>query len=410
MTVNPRVNPKKLRPYDEPPKRRRTLIPSAPDSSAIGFIVVAALWLALSGALGLLALGLRFIPFEFSFGLGIFNLAFEIDARRVDYAFVNAAVYGWLSNAGFAAICFMAPRLTGRRLALEPFVFLGLLAWNSALLGRHRLALLPGPRPARPADRDALALRRRPGRRRVHRDAVARPDLAQLADELVRQPLVRRHRRTLAARPAVGQRPDRRDRLDHRPRRCDRGPRVRRHPARHDDPVAARDGLRGSPLRRPASRPPATRVSRRGDPDVPHLAGAGARIGAGRPRRRQRAVPHHVARRRRDDRPLRSGRPGVRQPGDDDVGALVGAVRHRCGRACRRLARVPARDEPARGDRRARRRQPLPRPNRLGDRGVHLVRIRRCSRSRPSRSPIMPCRGCSSERGWRACHRRRSCG
>ena len=135
MTVNTRVNPKKLRPYDVPPKRRRTLIPSAPDSSAIGFIVVAALWLALSGALGLLALGLRFIPFEFSFGLGIFNLAFQIDLRRVDSAFVNAAVYGWLSNAGFAAICFMAPRLTGRRLALEPFVFLGLLAWNSALLG-----------------------------------------------------------------------------------------------------------------------------------------------------------------------------------------------------------------------------------------------------------------------------------
>jgi len=93
MTVNPRVNPKKLRPYDVPPKRRRTLIPSAPDSSAIGFIVVGALWLALSGALGLLALGLRFIPFEFSFGLGIFNLAFEIDARRVDYAFVHAVVY-----------------------------------------------------------------------------------------------------------------------------------------------------------------------------------------------------------------------------------------------------------------------------------------------------------------------------
>ena len=83
MTVNTRVNPKKLRPYDVPPKRRRTLIPSAPDSSAIGFIVVAALWLALSGALGLLALGLRFIPFEFSFGLGIFNLAFQIDLRRV---------------------------------------------------------------------------------------------------------------------------------------------------------------------------------------------------------------------------------------------------------------------------------------------------------------------------------------
>src|SRR5688500_2105266 len=135
MTVNPRVNPKKLRPYDTPPKRRRTLVPSAPDSAAIGFIVVAGLWLALAGALGLLAIGLLFVPFEISFGLGIFNLAFELDARRVDYAFVNATVYGWLTNAGFAAICFMAPRLSGRRLAFEPIVFLGLLAYNSALLG-----------------------------------------------------------------------------------------------------------------------------------------------------------------------------------------------------------------------------------------------------------------------------------
>ena len=134
MTVNPRVNPKKLRPYDQQPRRRRTLIPSGPDSAAIGFIVAAALWLAVAGALGLLAIGMRFVPFDLSFGLGIFNLAFELDPRRVDYAFVNATVYGWLSNAGFAAICFMAPRLSGRRLALEPLVFLGLLAWNSALL------------------------------------------------------------------------------------------------------------------------------------------------------------------------------------------------------------------------------------------------------------------------------------
>lgn len=134
MTVNPRVNPKKLRPYDQPQKRRRSLIPSAPDSAAIGFLVVAALWLALAAALGLLAIGLKFVPFEVSFGLGIFNLTFELDARRVDYAFVNATVYGWLSNAAFAAICFMAPRLAGRRLALEPLLFAGLLAYNSALL------------------------------------------------------------------------------------------------------------------------------------------------------------------------------------------------------------------------------------------------------------------------------------
>ena len=34
--------------------------------------------------------------------------------QRVDVAFVNATVYGWLTNAGFAAIAFMTPRLLGR--------------------------------------------------------------------------------------------------------------------------------------------------------------------------------------------------------------------------------------------------------------------------------------------------------
>ena len=48
------VNPKKLRPYDVPPKRRRSLIPEAPDSAATGFLVAAALWLAIATGLGAL--------------------------------------------------------------------------------------------------------------------------------------------------------------------------------------------------------------------------------------------------------------------------------------------------------------------------------------------------------------------
>ena len=135
MTVNPRVNPKKLRPYDQPPRRRRLRIPDDPDTAATGFLVAAALWLALAGGLGLLTLGMRIVPFEFSFPFGVFDLGFEFDQRRVGAAFVNATVYGWLSNAGFAAIAFMTPRLTGRRLALEGLLLLAILAWNSALLG-----------------------------------------------------------------------------------------------------------------------------------------------------------------------------------------------------------------------------------------------------------------------------------
>jgi cytochrome c oxidase cbb3-type subunit 1 len=141
MTVNPglntRVDPKKLRPYDEPPKRRRSLIPSAPDSAATGFLVAALLWLALATGIGLLAALMRFIPLEFSFFIRILGLGFDVDFNRplVDTAFANALVFGWLSNAGFAAATFMAPRLTGRRLVAEPLVVLAFLAWNAATLG-----------------------------------------------------------------------------------------------------------------------------------------------------------------------------------------------------------------------------------------------------------------------------------
>jgi cbb3-type cytochrome oxidase subunit 1 len=135
MTVNPRVNPKKLRPYDQPPKRRRVLIPDRPDSAAIGFLVLATLWLAFAAGLGVLAIGLRIVPFEMSIPFGIFDLGFELDARRVDHAFINATVYGWLTNAGFGAIAFFTPRLTGQRLALEKALNAALVLWNLTLLG-----------------------------------------------------------------------------------------------------------------------------------------------------------------------------------------------------------------------------------------------------------------------------------
>jgi len=133
MTVN--RNLKKSRPYDEPPKRRRRLIPDGPDSAATGFFVAAAVWLAIATGIGLLAIGIRIVPFELSLPLGLFDLGFELDRRRVDYAFMNATVFGWLTNAAFAAIAFMIPRLFGRRLAGIPFVNLGVAIWNLSLAG-----------------------------------------------------------------------------------------------------------------------------------------------------------------------------------------------------------------------------------------------------------------------------------
>lgn len=129
------VNPKKMRPYDEPPPRRRTLIPDDPDSAAAGFLVAAAIWLVVATGIGLFAIGLRLITLEISLPLGFFDLSFQVDQRRVDAAFANATVFGWLSNAGFAAIAFMTPRLLGRRLVAEKLLNLGLVLWNLALAG-----------------------------------------------------------------------------------------------------------------------------------------------------------------------------------------------------------------------------------------------------------------------------------
>jgi len=133
MTVN--RNLKKSRPYDEPPKPRRRLIPDGPNSAATGFFVAAAVWMAIATVLGVLSIGLRIFTFELSFPLGVFDLSFELDTRRVDYAFINATVFGWLTNAGFAAIAFMVPRLFGRPLAGITLVNLAMLTWNLALAG-----------------------------------------------------------------------------------------------------------------------------------------------------------------------------------------------------------------------------------------------------------------------------------
>lgn len=129
------VNPKKMRPYDQPPKRRRSLIPADPDTGAAGFLVAAAVWFVIATVLGLLAIGLRLVTFEIDAPIGLFDLSFQVDGRRMDAAFANATVFGWLSNAGFAAVLFMTPRLTGRRLVSDALPNVAMAVWNSALAG-----------------------------------------------------------------------------------------------------------------------------------------------------------------------------------------------------------------------------------------------------------------------------------
>jgi cytochrome c oxidase cbb3-type subunit I len=121
---------KKLRPYDEPPRERRSLVPGGTDAAAIGFMAFGALWLAAATGIGLLRVGLQLVPFGADFELGVLDLVVSFDLASVESAFLNALVFGWLTNAGLAAIFFITPRLVGRPLALPAIAFLTVVVWN----------------------------------------------------------------------------------------------------------------------------------------------------------------------------------------------------------------------------------------------------------------------------------------
>jgi cytochrome c oxidase cbb3-type subunit 1 len=129
------LNPKKLRPYDQPPRVRRPLIPSRPDSAATAFTVLGALWLVVAAGLGAIwVLTLTFpdqLHYAVEFQLPIIGkLGIDFSASTVFSGFMNALVFGWLSNAAFAAVLFITPRLTGARLAGEPMAWGAMALWN----------------------------------------------------------------------------------------------------------------------------------------------------------------------------------------------------------------------------------------------------------------------------------------
>jgi len=129
------VNPKKLRPYDEPPRVRGPLIPSRPDSAATAFMVLGALWLVVATGLGAIWVLMLMFPDQLHFAMDfdvpiIGKLGVNFSADTVSSGFMNALIFGWLSNAAFAAVLFITPRLTGVRLIGESLTWLGMAAWN----------------------------------------------------------------------------------------------------------------------------------------------------------------------------------------------------------------------------------------------------------------------------------------
>ncbi len=132
------VNPKKLRPYDQPPKVRRPIIPDGPDAAATLYLVAAAIWLTTATGIGLLWVAEQLFPRQLSFSLdvpmlnGVLTVA--LNPATVTSGFWSATLYGWLGNAGLGAILFITPRLLGRRLVDEQVATTSAVLWNVGML------------------------------------------------------------------------------------------------------------------------------------------------------------------------------------------------------------------------------------------------------------------------------------
>ncbi len=117
---------RKLRPYTEPPRRRRGLIPRSPDSAAIGWLVSSVMWLMAATGIGLLLLGQLVIP-------DIIGGFLPLSYGRLQPVFVNALVFGWLTSAAIGAIFYITPRVTGTPLFSERLGIVSVVLWNLTL-------------------------------------------------------------------------------------------------------------------------------------------------------------------------------------------------------------------------------------------------------------------------------------
>jgi cbb3-type cytochrome oxidase subunit 1 len=124
-------NLKRLRPYDQPPKPRRSLFPSNSDATAMGFFGFGVLWLLNATGIGTLSAVQLVMPeFQLVIDLEALGLSIEFTPDTVAAGFRHLFVWGWLTNAALGAIFFVTPRLTGRPLEHQRMGLLGMLIWN----------------------------------------------------------------------------------------------------------------------------------------------------------------------------------------------------------------------------------------------------------------------------------------
>lgn len=136
-------NLKRLRPYDQPPKSRRSVLPAGPDATAVGFLGFGALWLLTATGLGFLsAIQLAVSEFQLVLELPL-GLVIEFTPDTVAAGFRHTFVWGWLTNAALGAVFFITPRLTGRPLEHRGMGVLGMIIWNVGFAAGLTVLYLP---------------------------------------------------------------------------------------------------------------------------------------------------------------------------------------------------------------------------------------------------------------------------
>ncbi|MGH2462859.1 MAG: cbb3-type cytochrome c oxidase subunit I [Candidatus Limnocylindria bacterium] len=136
-------NLKRLRPYDQPPRRRFHLLPTNPDAAAMGFFSFGVLWMVTATGVGTLA-ALQLVVSDFQVVVELpFGLAVEFTPTTVAAGFRHAFVWGWLTNAALGAVFFITPRLTGRPLAHRQMALFGMITWNVGFAAGLTLLYFP---------------------------------------------------------------------------------------------------------------------------------------------------------------------------------------------------------------------------------------------------------------------------
>jgi cytochrome c oxidase cbb3-type subunit 1 len=136
-------NLKRLRPYDAPPKPETSFVTGSGDGAVVGYLAFAALWFLTATGLGAFA-ALQMVMSEVQFVIQLpLAMTFELTPSTVAAGFRHAFVWGWLTNAAFAVIFFVTPRITGRPIAHAGVGMAGMALWNIGFAAGLTLLYIP---------------------------------------------------------------------------------------------------------------------------------------------------------------------------------------------------------------------------------------------------------------------------